>query len=154
MYPGQQTGTFPVMWSFSPSAGTGFYLMGYPADGQRDASWNCLAGFCTAQNGFGDLPFYCSESFDGNYLTASNDPVNAAMLGTGYYLRSNGCKMNGGVSGGPVFTDYGNTWYVNGVNNMGAKAGTTGFGADMEWNWLSSRFGSFFCSVLASQCQS
>jgi hypothetical protein len=143
-YAGQKVGAFPLLWNYSAAVGSGFYQMGYPASGS----------FRTQQYQWGDAPAYCTDTFAGQYRTSANTPQDASLIGNGYYIENPRCFMNGGASGGPVFTQYQGKWYVNGVNNIGLNDSSTGFGVNMSWNWWGSAFGNFLCGVAPTLCGS
>jgi len=131
-YVGSYTGTFPLVWQYGVYSGQQFYLYGYPASN----------AFALSQYGYGDSPYYCRDSYD-SYIIYPG--------GTATGLSAANCKMTGGASGGPVFTQLSDGhWYVAGVNNWGNRYNTTGSIGNSEeylaWNyWRSSNFGAFLC---------
>jgi hypothetical protein len=142
-YAGNLTGTFPIAWNFPPQSGQEFYLMGYPGTG----------AFAQPAADYGDVPYFCNDSYDGRLLTAAQAP----LTGTGTYIDAWGCEMTGGASGGPVFTKLADgNWYINGVNNIGgwtaglARTDPNAIGVDMAWSYFDSDFGTFYCSVFTS----
>jgi hypothetical protein len=130
-YVGEYTGTFPLMWTYSASAGAQFYLFGYPATN----------AFAEARFGYGDTPFFCNDTYDDKVVTVGSSTELAALE----------CPGNGGMSGGPVFTKAANGyWYIAGVVNRSTKGNTTGQLARSQefvsWDyWESSLFGAFLC---------
>jgi hypothetical protein len=60
--------------------------------------------------------------------------------------------MNGGASGGPVFTQFANgKWYVVGVNNLGSDGSEVA--RALAWNYWTSSVGTFFCDVAPTICR-
>lgn len=92
---GDVVGWYPILANY-PQDGQ-YYSIGYPSGGSFGA--NCQAESCWAYYCWS--PLGASEAFEG-----------------GWYTVGFGCHTHKGASGGPVFKQYGDTWYVVSVNSM------------------------------------
>lgn len=131
-FPGDYTGTFAANGNVALSYNAPLVKMGYPASG----------AFATANYWYGSRQYYCSVSWQQRRGTSSSFSPN------GWYMMIEGCPMNGGSSGGPVFARYSNgTYGIIGVNNRGRDVGQFG---SVGYNiWFDQRAIDFFNGVIA-----
>jgi hypothetical protein len=130
-YPGDRTGTYTAYWGAPVMIGSRIYNVGYPADGP----------FSRPERFHGAGQYFCDTTWDGR------NGNNWKYTISSFNLIIGPCEMNGGSSGGPVFTQFNDgRWGIIGVNNRG-KNRADGFGAYGISFYLDGRFGEFWRSV-------
>jgi hypothetical protein len=126
-YPGYYTGTWDAFWNAHFPYGTNIVKIGYPAEGEFDASYG------------GNGQYYCRNTWQGE-----NWRWDGAVSFTGYMLTVSPCEMNGGSSGGPalVYLPDKGEWGIIGVNNVAHRGPAPDLeGQDGGSVWFDSRFG-------------
>ena len=135
-YPGDSTGTFTAYGGVSLGYNAPLVKMGYPASG----------GFARAEYWYGSRQYYCSIAWQ-----QRRTPPGGTISPNGWYMLTQGCPMNGGSSGGPVFAQFSDGSYgIVGVNNRGAGTSPQDpFGYTAINLWFDQTAIDFFNSVLA-----
>lgn len=133
-YPGDYTGTYAARWDAPIGLGAHFFNVGYPASGP----------FRTPQYYFGGGQYFCNTTWNPEY--SSND---TAYTRSSFNIDIYPCEMNGGASGGPVFAQLSDGWWIVGVNNRGVNQanGLGYYGISM---YMDDRFGQFWDSSIAA----
>ncbi len=134
-YPGDSTGTFAAHGGVSLGFNAPLVKMGYPASG----------AFAKAEYWYGSRQYYCSIAWQQRRV-----PAGGTISPNGWYMLAEGCPMNGGSSGGPVFAKFSDGSYgIIGVNNRGSgRTLTDPFGFRGINLWFDQTAISFFNSVI------
>jgi hypothetical protein len=135
-YPADRTGTFAAYGGVQLGANAPLVKMGYPASG----------GFAKPEYWYGSRQYYCSIAWQQRRM-----PAGGTISPNGWYMMAEGCPMNGGSSGGPVFAQFADgTYGIIGVNNRGAGVSATDpFGYTGINLWFDQTAIGFFNSVIA-----
>lgn len=142
-YAGDYTGVYYASADAAISSGAELNHVGYPGD----------PPFGSSQFGYGDRPYFCDVTWNGDYLVGGTGATGlAAAVGTGWYFDVP-CHSTGGSSGGPWFAVVNGTWRQVGVMNVGEidrdGAGNRVAPAHhMAFQWFDDTTLSFYCAVL------
>jgi V8-like Glu-specific endopeptidase len=106
---GQLIGDVTGWFGIHGDAPAGIKLsVGYPSEGWYNPACPFSMASC--------WPVYCESTLDSSdqYSKTMDD---ASLSYGGWWVQGFGCYMTGGASGGPVFQEIDNLWYVVGVNS-------------------------------------
>lgn len=137
-YPGTTTGTHAAYWNAPSESVRRQYQVGYPASG----------GYDSANFFFGAHQYFCDTTWDPSARSTFDSFRTTPSYAESYWFLTEPCEMNGGSSGGPVFSVVGNQWYVVAVNNRAGPVGATFAGYSLD-AYFDGKFGVFYNAAIA-----